>query len=79
VRVDNGPWKPARIERPRAAAAWSLWSFDWTDAAPGPHILVSRAINARGEIQPTREELRGKLISNREDNSQWPREVMVER
>jgi DMSO/TMAO reductase YedYZ molybdopterin-dependent catalytic subunit len=79
VRVDNGPWRPARIERSSAAAAWSLWSFDWTDAAPGPHILVSRAINARGEIQPTREELRGRLISNREDNSQWPRAVMVER
>jgi DMSO/TMAO reductase YedYZ molybdopterin-dependent catalytic subunit len=78
VRVDDGPWRPAKIERPSPAAAWSLWSFDWTDAAPGPHILVSRAINARGEIQPAREELRSKLISNREDNSQWPRAVMVE-
>lgn len=79
VRVDNGLWRSARIEQPSAATAWSLWSFDWTDAAPGPHILVSRAINAGGEIQPTREELRGRVISNREDNSQWPRAVMVER
>ena len=79
VRVDDGPWRPARIERASTESAWSLWSFDWANAAPGPHTVVSRAITARGEIQPTREELRSRLISNREDNSQWPRAVMIER
>ena len=79
VRVDDGPWRPAKIERPNAGPAWSLWSFDWKDAAPGLHTLVSRATNARGEMQPTREELRARLIGNREDNSQWPRSVLVER
>ena len=81
VQVDAEPWRPARIDRakaqPDSASAWSLWSLDWNPAAPGPHVLVSRAVNARGEIQPTREELRDRRISNREDNSQWPRSVVI--
>jgi DMSO/TMAO reductase YedYZ molybdopterin-dependent catalytic subunit len=36
-----------------------------------------RAVNARGEIQPTREELRDRVIGNREDNSQWPRSLVI--
>ena len=78
VQVDAGPWRPATIRQRSADSAWMLWSFDWNDATPGPHTLVSRAANARGEIQPTREELREKLIGNREDNSQWRRPVMIE-
>jgi len=78
VRVDNGPWRPAQIDRAGTAAAWSLWSLDWKDAAPGRHILISRAVNARGDIQPTRAELRERLISNREDHSQWPRPLVIE-
>jgi len=77
VQVDHGPWRPARIDQQNGAAAWSLWSLDWNGAAPGPHTLVSRAINARGEIQPTREELRERVVSNREDNSQWRRSLRI--
>jgi DMSO/TMAO reductase YedYZ molybdopterin-dependent catalytic subunit len=81
VQVDGGPWRPAhidpRIDQAGAGSAWSLWSLDWSDAAPGPHVLISRAANARGDIQPTRAELRNRLISNREDNSQWPRPVVI--
>jgi DMSO/TMAO reductase YedYZ molybdopterin-dependent catalytic subunit len=78
VQVDSGPWRAATIDRPASHSAWLLWSFDWNDAAEGLHTIVCRAINTRGEIQPTREELRSRLISNREDNSQWPRLVMIE-
>ncbi len=78
VRVDSGPWRPATIDRQGTDFAWVLWSLDWNDASQGLHTLVSRAVNARGDIQPTREELRHRLISNREDNSQWPRVVMIE-
>jgi DMSO/TMAO reductase YedYZ molybdopterin-dependent catalytic subunit len=77
LSVDNGPWRPAIIDRPGNSAAWSLWSFDWKDATPGLHTLMSRASNTRGEIQPTREELRAALLSNREDNAQWLRSVLV--
>jgi len=78
VQVDGGSWRPATIGQRSGDSAWLLWSFDWKDAAPGVHTLVSRATNALGEIQPTREELREKLIGNREDNSQWLRRVAIE-
>jgi DMSO/TMAO reductase YedYZ molybdopterin-dependent catalytic subunit len=77
VRIDGGAWRSAAIGKRGPDSAWLLWSLEWNDAAPGPHTLVSRALNARGEIQPTRDELRAKLISNREDNSQWPRKVVI--
>ena len=77
VRVDDGPWRAADIGRRSDPYAWLLWSRQWPDALPGRHTLTSRAINARGEIQPTREEWRKKLASNREDNSQWPRAIIV--
>jgi DMSO/TMAO reductase YedYZ molybdopterin-dependent catalytic subunit len=78
IQVDKGPWRTATITERNGDAAWLLWSFDWNDATPGAHTLVCRATNAHGEVQPTQEELREKLISNREDNSQWPRSVVIE-
>jgi DMSO/TMAO reductase YedYZ molybdopterin-dependent catalytic subunit len=77
IRIDDAEWRPARIDERHGDAAWLLWSFDWTGAAPGPHTLVSRATNALGEVQPTREELRGLRASNREDNSQWTRQLVI--
>jgi DMSO/TMAO reductase YedYZ molybdopterin-dependent catalytic subunit len=78
VQLDGGSWRPARIDYRHGDFAWLLWSLDWNDAKPGRHVLVSRAINSRGEIQPTREELRSRLIGNREDSSQWTRSVVIE-
>jgi len=78
VQVDGGPWRPATIGQRNGDFAWSLWSLDWTGATPGPHTLVCRAKSARGEIQPTRDELRKRLMGNREDNSQWSRSIIVE-
>ena len=77
VQIDGGPWFPAAIDQRAGEAAWLLWSANWPDPAPGEHMLASRAINARGDIQPTRRELREKLVSNREDNSQWVRKILV--
>lgn len=77
VQVDGGPWRPARIDERNGDSAWLLWSLDWTDASAGAHTLVSRAANARGEVQPTREEMRKIRISNREDNSQWTRRITI--
>jgi DMSO/TMAO reductase YedYZ molybdopterin-dependent catalytic subunit len=77
VQFDGGPWRPATIDYRNGDRAWLLWSLDWNDTAPGRHVLVSRATDSRGEIQATREELRAKLISNREDSSQWPRFVEI--
>jgi DMSO/TMAO reductase YedYZ molybdopterin-dependent catalytic subunit len=78
VQIDGGPWHDAIIDQRNGDAAWVLWSMTWRDPGPGEHVLVSRAINTRGDVQPTHEELREKLISNREDNGQWPRRVVID-
>jgi DMSO/TMAO reductase YedYZ molybdopterin-dependent catalytic subunit len=77
VRVDSGEWRPARIDERRAQFGWLLWSLEWREPAPGRHTLVSRAIDAAGMVQPTREEWRKRVASNREDHSQWPRIVVL--
>ncbi|HZS52677.1 MAG TPA: molybdopterin-dependent oxidoreductase [Bryobacterales bacterium] len=77
VQIDGGLWRPVRIDYRNGDYAWLLWSLEWKDAVPGRHTLVSRAINGRGDVQPTREELRARLASNREDYSQWPRRVAL--
>jgi DMSO/TMAO reductase YedYZ molybdopterin-dependent catalytic subunit len=78
VQVDGGAWVLASIDQRAGDAAWVLWSAPWRDPAVGEHVLVSRAINARGDIQPTRDEMREKLVSNREDSSQWARRITIE-
>lgn len=77
VRVDDGAWRDARIDFRSGPFGWLLWSCEWPDAGTGKHTLVSRAINARNEIQPTRDEWRTRIASNREDNSQWPRIIVI--
>jgi DMSO/TMAO reductase YedYZ molybdopterin-dependent catalytic subunit len=76
-RVNGGTWRDARIDHRSDDFGWILWSGDWPDARAGRHTLVARSINANGEIQPTGDELRKGLASNREDNSQWPRSIVI--
>lgn len=75
VRIDGQPWRDASIVNTGGPDAWSLWEAPWNDASPGTHTLVSRAIDSRGVMQPERSE----YLSSREDNSQWPRQVVVSR
>ena len=77
VRVDDGAWQRARIDDRRGKYAWLLWSLNVKDLAPGVHTLVSRAIDAKGVMQPTEEERKLRLASGREDNAQWVREIKV--
>jgi DMSO/TMAO reductase YedYZ molybdopterin-dependent catalytic subunit len=77
LQIDGGLWRSARIDQRSGDFGWLLWSYEWQYARPGRHVLVSRAINARSEIQPTSDELRKRLASNREDNAQWPRPIMI--
>jgi hypothetical protein len=53
VKIDDGDWRRATIgEGKDEAHAWKFWHLDWTDAAPGEHRIVSRAVDASGKIQP---------------------------
>ena len=47
VRVDDGPWQPARTSRPISDATWVQWALSW-DATPGRHRLEVRATDGDG-------------------------------
>jgi hypothetical protein len=48
----------------------------WEGATPGEHTLVSRATDVNGVVQPTAADLSRKKTFL-EDNSQFPRKVMI--
>ncbi len=77
VKVDDGPWQPATMDPATSGQySWKLFRFAWDGATPGEHTLVSRATDERGRVQPTSDELAIKQTFL-EDNSQFPRTVMV--
>ena len=44
-------WAPARFESTPKQFGWVRWTYSWS-AAPGDHVLMSRAIDAAGQRQP---------------------------
>jgi hypothetical protein len=77
VRVDQGPWREARIEERRGKHGWLFWSYDWKDVNPGRHVLTSRAVDAGGRMQPSPGEWEAAIKSARENNAQWEREIVI--
>ena len=52
VRTDDGAtWADAALDEPLGERAWRGWSLDW-DAAPGEHVVSSRATDTAGNVQP---------------------------
>ena len=51
VRIDDGPWQPARVTRPISEATWVQWTFPWTAAGPGRHGIEVRATDDTGDVQ----------------------------
>ena len=77
VRVDEGPWQPATLDpSTKEKYSWKLFNYAWNGATPGEHTLVSRVTDVTGKVQPTSEELVNKKTPL-EDNSQFPRKVMI--
>jgi DMSO/TMAO reductase YedYZ molybdopterin-dependent catalytic subunit len=76
VQVDGGAWQPATVEAGQPKYAWKIFTYAWTGATPGEHTLVSRVTDATGRVQPTAADLESKLTFL-EDNSQFPRKVMI--
>ena len=76
VRVDDGPWQPARLEPAPSKYSWKLFTYTWTGAQRGPHTLVSRATDAQGYVQPEAADLESKKTFL-EDNGQFPRKVLI--
>jgi DMSO/TMAO reductase YedYZ molybdopterin-dependent catalytic subunit len=76
VKVDDGPWQQATLDPANTQYSWKLFTWRWNGATPGSHTIVSRATDSKGDVQPTDAELARKKTFL-EDNSQFPRTVMI--
>ncbi|MGE0405331.1 MAG: molybdopterin-dependent oxidoreductase [Candidatus Korobacteraceae bacterium] len=75
VKVDNGPWQAAEIDKQSTDTSWKLFTYRWQGASPGGHSIVSRAIDINGNVQPAEEDSTKK--TRWENNAQLVRTVMV--
>jgi DMSO/TMAO reductase YedYZ molybdopterin-dependent catalytic subunit len=50
VRIDDGPWQPARLADTVGPDTWVQWVYDW-DAAAGQHQVQVRSTDASGQQQ----------------------------
>ena len=53
VSTDGGAtWSAAKLGHQQARYAWRLWTYDWKTPKSGEYIVMSRATDSRGRIQP---------------------------
>jgi DMSO/TMAO reductase YedYZ molybdopterin-dependent catalytic subunit len=76
VRVDNGPWRTASLERSNTQFSWKLFSYEWTGLAVGEHTIVSRVTDGNGVVQPEEVEMQAKK-TRWENNWQFVRKFKV--
>ena len=80
VKVDDGPWREAKLDKePRSKFCWVFFSIDLGDLTPGKHTVISRAIDAKGRVQPATDDDAIALKKTYwEANQQWLREIELE-
>jgi DMSO/TMAO reductase YedYZ molybdopterin-dependent catalytic subunit len=76
VRVDDGQWQPAAIDKSATQYSWKLFTYEWTGLKAGDHTIVSRATDANGTTQPESAELQTKA-TRWENNGQFVRKFKV--
>jgi DMSO/TMAO reductase YedYZ molybdopterin-dependent catalytic subunit len=77
VKVDDGPWQMATTDpTTKDKFGWKFYNYTWNGATPGDHMLVSRATDVTGRVQPTAKDLESKK-SFLEENSQSPRKLKI--
>jgi DMSO/TMAO reductase YedYZ molybdopterin-dependent catalytic subunit len=53
VSTDGGSsWTPAELGKDHAKYAWRLWSHAWKPAKSGDYVILSRATDSQGRVQP---------------------------
>jgi sulfite oxidase len=53
VSTDGGTtWSAAELGHQQAHYAWRLWTYDWKTPRSGEYIVMSRATDSQGRIQP---------------------------
>ena len=77
VKIDDGSWHPATIDTmTNETYSWKFFTYDWNGATTGEHTLVSRVTDAKGQVQPTAEELEIKKTFL-EHNAQLSRTAVI--
>ena len=60
ISCDDGKsWSEATLNGDATENAWRLWEFEWQPPAPGTYILMARATDSRGRIQPMEHDANG--------------------
>jgi len=53
VSVDDGQnWQAAKFIGPHERFAWRRWEYSWQAEAAGEHIILARATDDQGKVQP---------------------------
>lgn len=52
VRIDDGRWRGAELDRPADPHSWTFFELDVPALSEGVHTLVSRATDVDGDTQP---------------------------
>ena len=76
VRVDNGQWQPASMDRANTQYSWKLFTYECAGLGAGDHTIVSRATDANGTVQPEEADLQSKK-TRWENNAQFVRKFKV--
>tara|TARA_R110001592_G_scaffold101249_1_gene286496 strand:+ start:315 stop:1388 length:1074 start_codon:yes stop_codon:yes gene_type:complete len=76
VKIDNGPWQQAMIDPAASQFTWKLFQFDWKDAQPGEHSIVSRVTDINGKVQLPQDQL-PERVSYWEEFGQFPRTINI--
>jgi sulfite oxidase len=53
ISTDGGAsWNAAQLGKDHAKYAWRLWSYAWKPAKSGDYVILSRATDSQGRVQP---------------------------
>jgi sulfite oxidase len=53
ISADLGStWNPAQLGKDQARYAWRLWNYSWKAPKSGDYVLMSRATDSKGRVQP---------------------------
>ncbi len=53
ISIDGGQsWKPAQLGQDHAKYAWRVWKYSWTPKSSGDYVIMSRAADDAGRVQP---------------------------